>query len=148
MKFLAIFSPSDIAFPCYILKITCLKFHITGTTPSRFERKNSMDLSNGTLDLTRRINETLARHGLNEKRTQPGYEPPTPVRFNRGRESKDREIVNPLSPTGSWRRSSTNSDLRNSVNSVNSDYGRSNSTVTDYKNNSGSTDYKNNSVST
>ena len=26
-------------------------------------RKQSMDLSNGALDLTRRINETLARHG-------------------------------------------------------------------------------------
>ena len=61
--------------------------------------------------------------GLDDKRTVPStYEPPpTPVRFNRNRESKDREILNqyssPTSPTtttsgfstGSWRRNSTKS---------------------------------------
>ena len=61
--------------------------------------------------------------GLDDKRTVPStYEPPpAPVRFNRNRESKDREILNqyssPTSPTtttsgfstGSWRRNSTKS---------------------------------------
>ena len=36
--------------------------------PSLRSRKNSMDISNGAADLTKRIQETLARHGLDEKK--------------------------------------------------------------------------------
>ena len=92
-----------------------------GTTPTRFQQK-TMDISNGALDLTRRINETLSRHGLDDRRSLPTYEPPPPpVRFTR-RESKDREIVvnNLITPssTGSWRRNSSSADLRTSTGST------------------------------
>jgi len=83
-------------------------------------RKNSVDLiANGMADLTKRINETLARHGLEDKRTIPTYDPPSRPSYsgrlseNRySRESRDREIV--TSPTGSWRKrhDSSNSDLQ------------------------------------
>ena len=36
---------------------------VTNSNGNSGSRKQSMDLSNGALDLTRRINETLARHG-------------------------------------------------------------------------------------
>lgn len=50
-----------------------------------------MDL-NGIADMTRKINETLARHGLDEKKTIPSfadtYEPKTS--YNNGRLSETR----------------------------------------------------------
>ena len=64
----------------------------TEQTPTNsFSRKNSMDL-NGIADMTRKINETLARHGLDEKKTIPSfadtYEPKTS--YNNGRLSETR----------------------------------------------------------
>ena len=78
---------------------------------------------NGIADMTKRIQETLARHGLDEKKpAYPSYEPPTPSRDGSNsasrpgnnpayngrlsdnryghstRESRDREI--PATPTG------------------------------------------------
>ena len=71
---------------------------------------------NGIADMTKRINETLARHGMDEKKTYPSYEAPTPTaaagrpayngrlsdnRYHSSRESRDREIVT-ATPTGKY----------------------------------------------
>lgn len=98
----------------------------TTTSTTGFSRKNSMVDLNGIADMTKRINETLARHGLDEKKTYPSYEAPTPKqpsyngrlsdnRYHHStRESRDREIVaTTATPTGSWRRRHDSNNTNN-----------------------------------
>jgi hypothetical protein len=97
----------------------------TPTLPSSaaMSRKNSIDFSNGTADLSKRIHETLARHGLEDKTacssnnmtSSSSYEPSRPTYNGRlsssdnnnhrySRESRENSIVGLPAMTGSWRR--------------------------------------------
>jgi len=112
----------------------------SGSGSSFTSRKNSMADLNGIADMTKRIQETLARHGLDEKRYDSNTSSssvvtsPRPAYNGRlsdnryatsNRESRDREILNmPATPTGTWRRrhdsTSTTNDLYSSPTSPSS----------------------------